>query len=338
MSRVVRTIALGAIAVLLAACRTEPAEGPARATGYVEATQVRVASEVSGRVLQVTVQEGEEVAAGDLLVTIDTTGLDLRLRQATAEREQAAAQLRLLQAGSRAEDIQQAEAQLAAAEAERDAAAAELAAARTDEARFEQLLRARAGAEKARDDAAARRAQAEARLDAAQNRVSGARAALKKLRAGARPEELAAARARVAAVEAQLAALEENIRDATIAAPSSGVVTARLVEPGELVATGAPLVTLMDLDRAWANAYVEEPLVPSLRMGQPATVITDAGDRLPGEVAFIAPRAEFTPRNVQTAEERARLVFRVKVRVDNTRGVLKPGMPVEVEFSIGAAR
>jgi HlyD family secretion protein len=304
----------------------------------VEATQVRVASEVSGRVLQVTVQEGEEVAAGDLLVTIDTTGLDLRLRQATAEREQAAAQLRLLQAGSRAEDIQQAEAQLAAAEAERDAAAAELAAARTDEARFEQLLRARAGAEKARDDAAARRAQAEARLDAAQNRVSGARAALEKLRAGARPEELAAARARVAAVEAQLAALEENIRDATIAAPSSGVVTARLVEPGELVATGAPLVTLMDLDRAWANAYVEEPLVPSLRMGQPATVITDAGDRLPGEVAFIAPRAEFTPRNVQTAEERARLVFRVKVRVDNTRGVLKPGMPVEVEFSIGAAR
>ena len=98
------------------------------------------------------------------------------------------------------------------------------------------------------------------------------------------------------------------------------------------MAPGTPLLVLIDLDRAWANVYVEEPLVPSLRIDQPATVVTDAGDRLEGRITFIAPRAEFTPRNVQTAEERAKLVYRVKVTVDNREGILKPGMPVEAEF------
>ncbi len=89
---------------------------------------------------------------------------------------------------------------------------------------------------------------------------------------------------------------------------------------------------MIDLDHAWVNAYVEEPLVPRLKLDQPATVITDAGDRLPGRIGAIASRAEFTPRNVQTADERARLVYRVKVTVDNRAGVLKPGMPVGVEW------
>jgi HlyD family secretion protein len=115
----------------------------------------------------------------------------------------------------------------------------------------------------------------------------------------------------------------------------TGVVGSRLVEPGELVATGTPLLVLIDLDRAWANVYVEEPLVPSLRLEQPATVVTDAGHRLEGRITFIAPRAEFTPRNVQTAEERAKLVYRVKVTVDNREGILKPGMPVEAQFGAG---
>jgi HlyD family secretion protein len=118
----------------------------------------------------------------------------------------------------------------------------------------------------------------------------------------------------------------------------AGVVSSRLVEPGELVAAGAPLLVVIDLDRAWANAYVEEPLVPGLKVGQSATVVTDAGDRLPGTITFISPRAEFTPRNVQTSAERAKLVYRVKVTVDNAKGVLKPGMPVEVELAAAGAR
>jgi HlyD family secretion protein len=326
------------LAPAAAGCRQPAVEGPPRASGYVEATEISVASKVPGRVEQVTVQEGERTAAGDVVAMISTTDVDLRLRQARAERDQAVAQLRLLQAGSRAEDVRQAEAQVSAAESDRTAAAADLTAATADEARFEQLLRARAGAQKPRDDAAARRAQADAQVAAAGDRVRAATAALDRLRAGARPEEVAAARARVAAVDAQIAGFDQNRLDATIAAPASGVVSARLVEPGELVAAGAPLLTILDLDRAWANGYVEEPLIPALRIDQAATVVTDAGDRLPGRVTFISPRAEFTPRNVQTTAERAKLVYRVKVTVDNSGGVLKPGMPVEIEFSGGAAQ
>ena len=164
-----------------------------------------------------------------------------------------------------------------------------------------------------------------------------AAAALDRSRAGARPEELEAARARLAGADAQIATLEQNRSDATIVAPATGIVASRLIEPGELAAVGTPLAAILDLDHAWVNAYVEETLVPGLRLDQPATVVTDAGDTLAGRITFISPRAEFTPRNVQTSAERAKLVYRIKVTVDNTKHVLKPGMPVEVQWTPSAS-
>jgi HlyD family secretion protein len=323
----------GVVAALLAVgCRHEVAPAAPRASGYVEATEVRMASKVPGRVTQVTVTEGARIDAGQTLVILATTDTDLALRQAHAERDQASAQWRLLRAGSRAEDIQQAEALFAAATADRRAVEADLDGAKADEARFEQLLRAHAGSEKQRDDAVSRRMRVEAQLKATEDRARAASATLDRLNAGARPEEVEAAAARVAAADARIATLQQNRADATILAPVSGTVSTRLIEPGELVAAGTPLVVIVDLDHAWASAYVEEPLVPGLKLDQAATVVTDAGDRLPGRLAFISPKAEFTPRNVQTSDERAKLVYRVKVMVDNHLGVLKPGMPVEVEF------
>lgn len=315
----------------LAACGRAPDDGP-RATGYVDATEVRVASRVPGRVEEVAVVEGAEVTPGDPLVRLSPAEIDLVVARARAERDQAVAQQRLLEAGARPQEIAQLEAQQAAAEAERRAVAAELEAARADEARFEQLLSSRAGSVKQRDDAVTRRELAEARLRAASDRLDAARAALERAQAGARAEEIAAARARVAAADAQIASLEHDRAELDVAAPGAGVVTARLVEPGELVAAGQPLIVLIDLARAWVNAYVEEPVVPTVRLDAPVTVVTDAGDRLDGRVAFISPQPEFTPRNVQTADERARLVYRVKVTVDNGAGLLKPGLPVEVEL------
>jgi HlyD family secretion protein len=328
MSRLrLAALAPGVLALVSCGARSDP---PPRASGYVEATEVRVAAKVGGRVESVGVGEGMRVEAGQVLVTVSTADLDLARGRLVAERDQATAQVRLLEAGARREEIQQAEAQLAAARADRSAAEAELEAARQDAARFEQLLRTRAGSQKQRDDAVARRELAEARVTAAADRVRVASAALDRLKSGARPEELNAARARVRAVEAQIASLDHDRAEAMVRAPLAGTVLSRLVEPGELVAPGAPLIVLLDLDRAWVNAYVEEPLVPGLRLDSPVTVVTDAGDRLPGRITFVSPRAEFTPRNVQTAAERSRLVFRVKVGVDNAKGILKPGMPVEV--------
>jgi HlyD family secretion protein len=322
------------LAVVLGGCRGVPPPDTIRVSGYVEATEVQVAAEVGGRLVELAVDEGDRVAAGQVVARLDTRDAELALARLRAEREQAVAQRRLLEAGARIEDISQARAQVHSAEEDLRAAQAEVAAAAADLERFESLLRTNAGSVKQRDDAATRREVAEARVRAATARVAAARAALARLEAGARREELDAARARVAAVDAQIAVLEKSVADATVVSPVAGVVTLRLVDRGELVAPRAPLLVVTDLDRAWANVYVDEPLVPRVRLGQPATILTDAGQRLEGTVTFVSPRAEFTPRNVQTADERAKLVYRLRVSVDNRAGILKAGMPVEAELRL----
>lgn len=316
---------------LASACNRSPSSHEGRVSGYVEATEVRVAAEVGGRLLEVKVAEGDRVAAGDVIARIDTADVELAIRRAEAERAQAQAQLALLRAGSRQEDISQAAAQLESAQADVRAAQAELEAASADLERFEGLLRVNAGSVKQRDDAKTRRDVAQARVRGAQERAKAASDNRERVRSGARPQEIDAARARVAAVEAQIASLQKNASDAVVKAPVGGIVTSRLLDTGEMAAPHAPIVVVTDLDHAWANIYVDERLVPQLKIGQAATIVTDAGQRLPGTITFISPKAEFTPRNVQTAEERSKLVYRIKVTADNTAGVLKPGMPVEAE-------
>ncbi len=332
MSVTVRLILIASATAWLAGCRTAEESTAPRATGYVEATEVRVAARVPGRVADVLVTEGQRVEAGTVVVTLSTAEIDLMLRRVAAERAQADAQLRLLQRGARPEDIAQAEAQLAAAQSDQRAAEAELSAASGDEARFEQLLARRAGSQKQRDDARARVDQARERRRGAEERVRAARAGVERLRAGARVEEVEGARARVASVDAQLAVLQKSLGDAQVMAPAGGLVTQKLVEAGEIVAPRTPLVVVTDLDHAWANVFVPEPMVPRIMLGQAASVRTDAGSSVQGKVTFISPRAEFTPRNVQTADERSKLVYRVKITVDNSAGMLKQGMPVDADF------
>ena len=331
MDRMTTSLAALLVAVGVTACNRSQEETP-RASGYVEATEVRVAAEVGGRIAELLVDEGKRLAAGDLIARIDGSDMELAVRRASADRDQAAAQLRLVQAGARAEDIRQARAQAESADADVAAAQAELDAATADLQRFEALLKANAGSRKQRDDAATGREMAAARVAAARQRARGADEVVARLEAGSRAEEIAVARARVASAEAQLASLEKNLADAQVKAPIGGVVTSKLVDAGEVIAARTPIVVISDLDHAWANVYVDEPVVPRLRLGQAATLVTDAGQRLAGTVTFISPRAEFTPRNVQTADERSKLVYRIKVTVDNREGVLKPGMPVEAEL------
>lgn len=331
MMRRLKIALLVALACGVAGCRGG-ASSPARASGYVEATEVRVAPEVGGRILELAVSEGSRVAVGDVIARLDTADVQLALRRVQAERDQAQAQLALLRAGARAEEVRQARAQAASARADVSAAEAEARAAAEDLQRFEALLVSNAGSRKQRDDAAARASVANARVEAARERVRAAEEAVARLEAGARRQELAAAEARVAAVDAQMAQLEKAAADAVVTAPVAGTVTSKLVDAGETIPPRAPLVIISDLDNAWANLYVDEPLVASLRLGQPVTVIPDGGRSVPGTITYISPRAEFTPRNVQTADERSRLVYRIKVTVDNREGILKPGMPVEAEL------
>ncbi len=330
-------VMLAALAALplLGGCRQASPVTSVRASGYVEATEVQVSPQVGGRILAIHFAEGDRVAAGQPLLDLDTTDTELAMRRARADRDQADAQLRLLLAGARPEDIRQAEAQVATAEADAAGSRDDLAAAETDLKRFEALLKTNSGTEKQRDDAANRRDVARARLQSAQERVRAAREVLARLRAGARPEEIQAARARLAASDAQIATLQQNLTDALLKSPVAGIVTQKLVDAGETIAPRTPVVAIADLDRPWANVYIDEPMVPRVRLGQSATLTTDAGGAaIPGTITFVSAKAEFTPRNVQTAEERSKLVYRVKITVDNRQGILKQGMPVEAEIPL----
>ena len=330
-----KLLAVIAGAVVIGACAEPPPSNELRVSGHVEATEVRVAAEVGGRLVALTVAEGDRLQAGDIVARVDTRDVELEIGRAEAEREAAEAQVRLLQAGARPEDVRQAQAQIDALEAEIAAIDAELVAATADRERFESLLAADAGSRKQRDDAAARVNVLQERTRAVREQMRAAEQVVARLESGARTEEIDAARARVAVVDAQIAVLRKRIDDATVVAPAGGIVTQTLVEQGEIVAPAMPLFVVTDIDRAWANLFVPEPAVPRLTIGQAALVFTDAGGAgLPGTVTFVSPQAEFTPRNVQTAEERSMLVYRIKVAVDNRDGVLKPGMPVDASLEL----
>jgi HlyD family secretion protein len=318
-----------------AACSEAPPSDTLRVSGHVEATETRLAPEAGGRILTLPVKEGDRVQQGQTILTLDTRDTELAIDRAKAERAAAEAQVRLIQAGARPEDLRQAQAQIDTTRADVAAAKSELESAEQDLARFEALLKANSGSQKQRDDAATRRNVARDRASAAESRVRTADEVLAKLRAGARREEVDAAQARVATVTAQIASLEKTLGDATLRSPIAGLVTEKLVEVGELIPPRAPALVVVDLDHAWADVFVPEPTVPQIKIGQPASVFTDAGGNpIPGTIAYISPKAEFTPRNVQTAEERSKLVYRVRINVDNKDGVLKQGMPVEAEIAL----
>ena len=307
-------------------CAKEAPTDRIRVSGHVEATEVRLAPDAGGRILTLTVTEGDRVQPGQTVLTLDARDVQLAIDRATAERSSAEAQVRVVQAAARPEDVRQ---------ADQSAAESELAASEQDLERFESLLNSNSGSRKQRDDAATRRDVARDRVSAAKSRVRTAEETLARVRAGARREDVEAARARVTVVSAQIASLEKTLGDATLVSPVSGIVTEKLVEAGEVIPPRAPAIVIVDLDHAWADVFVPEPVVPQLRLNQPATVFTDAGGAgIAGTITYISPKAEFTPRNVQTAEERSKLVYRIRISVDNKEGILKQGMPVEAEIVI----
>ena len=311
------------VLVALTACRGESKDPHLlTASGHVEATDVRIATKVAGRLQAFGLQEGDVVKAGQVLAQVDTTDLSLALGQAQAERQQGAAELRLRLAGSRQEDI-------AAAAAQVSQAQAELEGAHIDLERMQGLLDRGSGTVKARDDARTHR-------DVAGARLRGARETLAKLKNGSRPEEIESARARVGVSEARIAQLAQQVKDATVVSPTAGVVTEKIAQAGELLQAGSSLCVITDLADAWLTVYVGEPDLGRIRIGQPADVVTDDGQRRQGRITFVASKAEFTPKNVQTRDERVKLVYKVKVGLDNRDGLFKPGMPAEARFSVAA--
>ncbi len=303
---------------LAAACRNAPDPATIVASGHVEATDVRISTKIPGRLESFAVAEGDRVLEGQVLAQVDTSDLRLSMAQVRAERDQAAAELALRKAGARREDIGELEAQIQSIRADLDAAQKDLD-------RMQALLDRGSGTTKARDDALARR-------DSLAGHLAAARQALARARAGSRSEEIDAARARLDAADARLAIIAKQIADATITSPVSGIVTEKVAERGELLPAGSPISIVTDLDRPWLTVYVGGPDLGRVRIGQDARVVTDDGQVRTGRVSFISSTAEFTPKNVQTREERVKLVYEVRVALENADGLFKPGMPAEARL------
>lgn len=312
------------LAVLaVAACAKRGPQGVLTASGTIEAIEVEVSSKVGGQLLERPVDEGDRVAPGDKVGLVDHANLDIQLRQAEAVTAQAEAQLELLRKGARREDIQQAEEALRQAEAS-------YRVADQDARRMRDLEKTASATPKQREDA-------DARLTVTQAQLNAAREALNKVRRLSRPEEIQAAEARLDQARAAADLLRKTISDCLITAPVGGYVTHKAAEAGEMVAPGAPIVTISTLDSVYVMIYVTEKEMGLVKLGQPADVAIDAfpGRLFPGKVSYISPEAEFTPKNIQTKDDRVKLVFGVKIDIENKDGLLKPGLPADATIHVG---
>jgi len=394
---------------------TRPEADGLTASGFIEAEEVAIAPELGGRVLELSVEEGDEVEAGQVLARLDGTLLEAQIEAAQAGLDMAQAQLAQAQAGARPERVRQAEAALAQAEAGRDGAYqtwqdliamhdnpqrldAQIALAEAQVAVAEAALAqataykdaaeiahdayedalsklndippehrpgmqmgfnlipnaywkawvgvntAQAGLDGARaalrdlrairdnpQELNAQIAAAEARYRAAEAAVGMAQAQLDGLEAGATAEEIAIAEAQMEQAQAALEALTVLRDKQTIVAPVGGVVLEVSIHEGELAAPGGTLLTLGDLDQVTLTVYVPASRLGQVAIGQEVAVSVDSfpGRTFVGDVVAIADEAEFTPRNVQTQEERVNMVFAVDVRIPNPDHALKPGLPAD---------
>lgn len=293
------------------------------ASGTVEATDADLGFQVAGRIESIAVREGALVAQGQELAVLDRRELLARKRMAEAQAASQEAALNELTSGFRQEDIGQARAELRAAESRRATAALDLERARN--------LRAGGAISQQSLD------HAESALETARADVERAEEALRLLVSGPRAERIAAQEASLAQAEAAVEQADALLDFSVIRAPFPGLVTVRHREPGEAVTPGAPVLTVMNPDDRWVRIYVAARDAGRVSLGQPATITSDAYDdrTYGGEVVFIASEAEFTPRNVQTTEERVKLVYQVKVRIPDDPALdLKPGLAADVRLEV----
>lgn len=308
-----------------AACGARAASSP-EATGTLELVEVDVAPLVPARVTKVWHEEGDRVRAGDTLLTLTQSTLASNIAGQQAAVRAAEAQLRDLQAGARPSQVARAESELAAAEAEAQRAAEDLA-------RVTPLAERGVVSKQQLDAARAAARSAASRRDALRD-------AARLVKEGARPEQIAAARASLTAAQAALSGAQQTASDLVLVAPMAGRVLSRNVEPGEVLAAGTPGMTIADPSRPYVRIYVDQVKFPAIRVGDTVGVFLDAfpDRRFRGVVSAVSDRAEFTPRVALTRDERADLMYGVKVQLADTSNLLKAGLPVTVRLPQRSAK
>lgn len=287
-------------------------------SGTIEATEVVISSQVSGKVIKIMKDEGDKVSTSDTILIIDKETLTLQLKQAIANRDIAKAQYDLLIKGARKEDIKQAEESLKQAEAN-------FILAKNDKDRMENLYQSNSINKRQYEEALTR-------YEVALAQLNSAKANYNKIRNFARPEEIAQAKSNYEKAAASVELIKKNIRDCFVTSPINGFIVKKFVEVGETVSMMSSLVKVADLSNVKISIYVSETDLGKIKLGQKAKVTVDSfkDKTFEGSVIYISPEAEFTPKNIQTKDERSKLVYEVKIKVQNPNFELKAGMPADV--------
>jgi len=288
--------------------------------GNVDVRQVNLGFKVAGRIAEMKVDEGDRIEAGKIVASLDKTYFTDEVRVARARVTVQSAMVARLVNGTRPEEI----AQVRALVAEREAS---VVLAQATFARQQELAGRGVSPHQKHDEATAVLEQAQAALKSAQE-------ALKLAEIGARREDIDAAKAQLEGENAALAQAERRLIDADLTAPSAGMILTRVREPGAIVGAGETVYAVTITSPVWVRTYVAEPDLGRLRPGMPVEVRTDAAKTYRGQIGFISPVAEFTPKSVETKELRTSLVYRLRVVVDGDTAGLLQGMPVTVKTTV----
>jgi HlyD family secretion protein len=284
-------------------------------SGNIEATEVNVGFKISGRIVSLSVQEGDWAEKGRVLAKLDDEDLRSRLESARATLMSAQARLKKLLAGSRPEEIREAEAALRQAQFD-------LENKQNSHERMKTLYERKVIPKEVFDNSETGFKIAKASLERTTENY-------KLVKEGPRKEDIEDARAQVEQARASVKLTETQLGYAVLSSPLSGVVLVKSSEVGEVVNPGTSILTLADLDHVWLKAYIPETDLGRVRWGQEVIVTTDLRTKkeYKGKISFISSQAEFTPKNIQTEKERVTLVYRIKVDLPNPDRELKPGMP-----------
>lgn len=305
--------------LFLISCSSSDEKRYIEASGTIESTNIIISSRTAGNIQKMNFSEGAKVSIGDTILIIDHEMLDIQLRQSIASKDVTEAQLKLMLAGARKEDINQAEQNLNQAKVNYETA-------ERDKTRMKRLYDSRSITQKQYEDAVAR-------YDLMAAQYSAANENLAKVKQIFRKEEIDQAKANLNKSIAGVDLLEKNIRDSYVLSPINGFLVKTFIENSETVTPMSSLFKVSDLDVVELVIYVSEEELGLVKLGQKAEVTIDTfKDKVyEGKVTYISPEAEFTPKNIQTKDERTKLVFAVKIEIPNKNYDLKPGMPADAQ-------
>jgi len=310
--------------ILSFSCKTKTSQsGMLEVSGLIEAIETEIRAQVQGEVKEIFAKEGQHIKKGDLLCLLDEEKLTIQLNQVRATLEGARSKLKLFQKGTKKELI-------AVAKNQSEAAEKELELAQKNQERMVKLFKEGAVSKTQKE-------QADLKLKAAQEHYESAEENYQLALRGKEKEEIEMVKAEVRSLQAQEEFLLRQIQDTRVKSPVTGFLEIRHIEVGELALPGTLLFSLIDFNQTYVKAYVPEKYIGKVKIGNLVEVLCDSFPEkvFRGKVDFISDQAEFAPKNIQTKEERLKLVFMIKSYLENPERELKSGMPVDVKISVG---